>query len=116
MGLNLKRDMRQNVPIDFTPEEMSYYMEHFRQIDVENKGFLTLNDIKRHLQVELFHIERELLRRYCFKRSKSEISEEEFRILIREIDQNQNGIIETEEFLQVRNIFNVILSSLKVRF
>jgi len=51
MGLNLKRDMRRNVPINFTREEMSYYMKHFRQIDVENKGFLTLSDIKRHLQV-----------------------------------------------------------------
>ncbi len=51
MGLNLKRDMRRNVPINFTREEMSYYMKHFRQIDVENKGFLTLTDLKRHLQV-----------------------------------------------------------------
>jgi hypothetical protein len=54
MGLNLKRDMRRNVPINFTREEMSYYMKHFRQIDVENKGFLTLSDIKRHLQVSKF--------------------------------------------------------------
>jgi glycerol-3-phosphate dehydrogenase len=52
MGLNLKRDMRRNVPINFTREEMSYYMKYFRQIDLENKGFLTLNDIKRHLQVK----------------------------------------------------------------
>ena len=51
MGLNLKRDMRRNVPINFTREEMSYYMKHFRKIDVENKGFLTLSDLKRHLQV-----------------------------------------------------------------
>jgi Ca2+-binding EF-hand superfamily protein len=31
----------------------------------------------------------------------SDISEEELRMLMREVDQNQNGIIETEEFLQV---------------
>jgi Ca2+-binding EF-hand superfamily protein len=55
MGLNLKREMRRNVPIYFTREEMSYYMKYFRQIDVENKGFLTLNDIKRYLQVNSFH-------------------------------------------------------------
>jgi glycerol-3-phosphate dehydrogenase len=59
MGLNLKRDMRRNVPINFTREEMSYYMKYFRQIDLENKGFLTLNDIKRHLQVKKeFHWEK----------------------------------------------------------
>lgn len=51
MGLNLKRDMRRNVPINFTREEMSYYMKHFRKMDVDNKGFLTLSDLKRHLQV-----------------------------------------------------------------
>jgi hypothetical protein len=51
MGLNLKRDMRRNVPINFTREEMGYYMKHFRKMDVENKGFLTLSDLKRHLQV-----------------------------------------------------------------
>ena len=33
--------------------------------------------------------------------SDSDISEEELRILMHEVDQNQNGIIETEEFLQV---------------
>jgi Ca2+-binding EF-hand superfamily protein len=53
MGLNLKRDMRRNVPINFTREEMSYYMKHFRRLDVENKGFLTLSDLKRHLQVSI---------------------------------------------------------------
>jgi len=51
MGLNLKRDMRRSVPINFTRDEMSYYMKHFRQMDVENKGFLTLSDLKRHFQV-----------------------------------------------------------------
>ncbi len=34
--------------------------------------------------------------------SNNEISDDELRILMREIDQNQNGIIQTEEFLQVR--------------
>ncbi|CAF1058752.1 unnamed protein product [Adineta ricciae] len=84
MGLNLKRDMRRNVPINLTREEMSYYMKYFRQIDVGNKGFCSLTDLKRYLQL-----------------SNSEITEEEFRILMREIDQNQNGIIETEEYLQL---------------
>ena len=54
MGLNLKRDMRRNVSIDITREEMSSYMKHFRQIDIQNKGFLTLTDLKWHLQVNIF--------------------------------------------------------------
>jgi glycerol-3-phosphate dehydrogenase len=54
MGLNLKRDMRRSVQINLTRDEMSYYMKHFRQIDVNNKGFLTLNDLRRHLQVNKY--------------------------------------------------------------
>lgn len=53
MGLNLKRDMRRNVPINLTREEMSYYMKYFRQIDVGNKGFCSLTDLKRYLQVKI---------------------------------------------------------------
>lgn len=66
MGLNLKRDMRRNVPINFTREEMSYYMKYFRQIDVENKGFLTLSDLKRHLQVSFFLFDRVKNQRFSF--------------------------------------------------
>lgn len=51
MGLNLKRDMRRNVPIDLTREETSYYMKYFRQIDRANKGFCSLADLRRYLQV-----------------------------------------------------------------
>jgi Ca2+-binding EF-hand superfamily protein len=67
MGLNLKRDMRRNVPINFTREEMSYYMKYFRQIDVENKGFVTLSDLKRHLQVSHSYIKHiYIYQRFCF--------------------------------------------------
>jgi hypothetical protein len=73
MGLNLKRDMRRNVPINFTREEMRYYMKHFRRIDVENKGFLTLSDLKRHLQVSdadyslVFHVSRDTTSADCLQ-------------------------------------------------
>ncbi|CAF0725511.1 unnamed protein product [Rotaria sordida] len=98
MGLNLKRDMRRNVPINFTREEMRYYMKHFRQIDVENKGFLTLSDLKRHLQ--------RMKISNSVSTTDSDISPEELRILMHEVDQNQNGIIETEEFLQLMSAIN----------
>lgn len=52
MGLNLKRHMRQKVTMDLTNEEIGYYMRYFQQIDVENKGFVTLNDIRRYFQVK----------------------------------------------------------------
>lgn len=53
MGLNLKRHMRQTVMINLSAEEINYYMEYFRRIDLEKKGFITLNDLRRYLQVNV---------------------------------------------------------------
>lgn len=100
MGLNLKRHMRQTAVINLSAEEINNYMEYFRKIDLERKGFITLNDLRRYLQVKVIEF-LQTKREFLFQMTKKEISEEEFRILINEIDQNQNGIIETEEFLQV---------------
>ena len=36
------------------------------------------------------------------------MSEEGFRLLISEIDQNENGVIEIEEFLQVKSIKSLL--------
>ena len=41
--------MRRYVPINFTREEMSYYMKHFRQIDVENKKYDVANPIYKNI-------------------------------------------------------------------
>jgi Ca2+-binding EF-hand superfamily protein len=51
MGLNLKYDMKTNVPINFSKDEISTYIKRFRSLDKSNKGFITHKDLKSYLKV-----------------------------------------------------------------
>ena len=50
MGLGLK-DHRDNVPITFTRDEYNKYTQRFRSLDSENKGYITVNDLRRYFKV-----------------------------------------------------------------
>ncbi|CAF1016245.1 unnamed protein product [Didymodactylos carnosus] len=93
MGLNLKTQMRKNVPINFSKEEMGFYMKHFRAIDIQNKGYITLKDLKQHLELYDDDLDPNV--------ANGSIDEDELHILMQEVDTNQNGVIEIEEFLQL---------------
>ncbi len=51
MGLNLKYQMKTNVPINFSKEEIGMYIKRFRNIDSKNKGFITHKDLKNYFKV-----------------------------------------------------------------
>jgi glycerol-3-phosphate dehydrogenase len=84
MGLNLKFQMKSNVPINFSKDEISVYIKRFRSLDTSNKGYITHKDLKA-----------------FFKDSREEIPEDELHLLITEVDTNKNGLIELDEFLQI---------------
>jgi glycerol-3-phosphate dehydrogenase len=84
MGLNLKYQMKTNVPINFSKDEISTYIKRFRSLDVSNKGYITHKDLKA-----------------FFKESMEEIPEDELHLLLTEVDTNKNGLIELDEFLQL---------------
>ena len=46
MGLNLKYQMKTNVPINFSKDEISTYIKRFRSLDTSNKGYITHKDLK----------------------------------------------------------------------
>ena len=50
MGLNLKLQS-QNVPINFTKEEINRYVARFKSLDHDNKGYITVNDLRRYFKV-----------------------------------------------------------------
>jgi Ca2+-binding EF-hand superfamily protein len=50
MGRNVQKESR-NVPINFSVEEINKYLAQFKILDKENKGYLTLPDIRGHLKV-----------------------------------------------------------------
>lgn len=51
MGQNAREHSLSAVPLSLTAEEMEAAQERFRTLDKENKGHVTLNDLRRHFQV-----------------------------------------------------------------
>jgi glycerol-3-phosphate dehydrogenase len=51
MGLNLKYNMKTNVPINFSKDEISTYIKRFRNLDTSNKGYITHKDLKKFFKV-----------------------------------------------------------------
>lgn len=51
MGQNARDHSISSLPISLTAEEMQAARERFRTLDKENKGHVTLNDLRRHFQV-----------------------------------------------------------------
>ena len=67
MGLDIKRLTEKNVPLNFTKEEINHYMYRFKSLDVENKGYISINDLRRYFKVSyidkilhLFIVRREI--------------------------------------------------------
>ena len=50
MGLNLRTDSS-NIPINFTREEMDVFIRRFRSLDTDNKGFITVSDLRQYFKV-----------------------------------------------------------------
>jgi len=53
MGLNLKYQMKTNVPINFSKDEISTYIKRFRSLDTSNKGYITHKDLKAFFKVNI---------------------------------------------------------------
>ena len=51
MGKNANLAAKKNSPITLTHLEVSEYVQRFNQLDLERKGYLTVNDIRKILKV-----------------------------------------------------------------
>jgi glycerol-3-phosphate dehydrogenase len=54
MGLNLKYQMKTNVPINFSKDELNTYIKRFRSLDASNKGYITHKDLRAFFKVIVF--------------------------------------------------------------
>ena len=52
MGLELGK-AEANVPINFTKDEINQYVKRFKSLDIDNKGYITVNDLRRYFKVGL---------------------------------------------------------------
>lgn len=85
MGQMVNRASRDKLPINLTKDEIQLYIKRFRIIDKDNKGYVSINDIRRGLK--LF--------------GDKEVPGEELHEILREIDTNMNGQVELDEYLQM---------------
>ncbi|XP_059607589.1 glycerol-3-phosphate dehydrogenase, mitochondrial isoform X1 [Phlebotomus argentipes] len=85
MGMMVNRASRDKIPINLTKEEIQMYIKRFQIIDKENKGYVSINDIRRGLK----HF------------GEADIPGEELHEILREIDTNMNGQVELDEYLQM---------------
>ncbi|ELU14135.1 hypothetical protein CAPTEDRAFT_176445 [Capitella teleta] len=84
MGLELKNQTKDRVPINFTAEEINMLIKRFRGLDSDNKGYITINDLRRY-----------------FKRIGEGLSEEQLHEMLLEVDVNKNAEVDLGEFLQL---------------
>lgn len=54
MGKKVNRASRDTLPINLSKEEIQLYIKRFQIIDRDNKGFVSINDIRRSLKVSNF--------------------------------------------------------------
>jgi len=84
MGKDANRQAKDSIPISLTRDEISKYVTRFSQLDVEKKGYLTIKDIR--LQMQKYN---------------ENIKGEDLHAILDEIDTNQNGQVELDEYLQL---------------
>ena len=52
MGQEANRTAKESIPITLTKSEIGEYVKRFNNLDIEKKGYLTINDIRLHMQVK----------------------------------------------------------------
>ena len=61
MGLHLKTTAPTASEVDLTDEETYLYMKRFQALDADGKGFITINDLRKHFKVCTFVKHRKVL-------------------------------------------------------
>lgn len=84
MGGQVNRASRGKVAVNLTHDELQTYIKRFQLLDSGNKGYISINDIRR-----------------SFKNFGEEVSGEELHEILKEIDTNNNGLVELDEYLQM---------------
>ncbi|KAK0041605.1 glycerol-3-phosphate dehydrogenase [Biomphalaria glabrata] len=84
MGLDIKKATEKDVPLNFTKDEINNYVRRFKSLDVENKGYISINDLRRY-----------------FKNIGEKIQEEQLHDILTEVDLNRNAQVDIGEFLQL---------------
>ncbi|XP_071488803.1 glycerol-3-phosphate dehydrogenase, mitochondrial-like [Diadema antillarum] len=83
MGYNCRTSLM-TVPINFTDHEREKYTQRFQTLDKQKKGYITPNDLRQFLESV-----------------GDDLTEDQLRSMMNEVDCNKNGRVELTEFLQL---------------
>lgn len=83
MGFSCRTSLMK-IPINFSEAEAENYKKRFRTLDSQGKGFITPNDLRKFLEA-----------------ADEKVDEDALRSMLNEVDANQNGKLEEDEFLQL---------------
>nr|XP_022325745.1 glycerol-3-phosphate dehydrogenase, mitochondrial-like isoform X2 [Crassostrea virginica] len=83
MGLGLGSGTS-NIPINFTKDEINMYVKRFKSLDRDNKGYISVNDLRRY-----------------FKQTGERVTEDQLHDILSEVDLNRNAQVDLGEFLQL---------------
>ncbi|XP_025093776.1 glycerol-3-phosphate dehydrogenase, mitochondrial-like isoform X1 [Pomacea canaliculata] len=86
MGLDIKHSMCTQQQLNFTKEEINQYVKRFKSLDFDNKGFITINDLRSY-----------------FEKVGECVSEDQMHEILNEVDLNRNAQVDLGEFLQLMN-------------
>ncbi|KAL4216955.1 glycerol-3-phosphate dehydrogenase [Mactra antiquata] len=89
MGLDLGR-AELNMPINFTKDEINQYAKRFKSLDTDNKGYITVNDLRKY-----------------FKKIGERVTEDQLHDILNEVDLNKNAQVDLGEFLQLMNMIKL---------
>lgn len=53
MGMSVNRASRDKIPITLSKEEIKMYVKRFQMMDEGHKGFVSINDIRRSMKVNI---------------------------------------------------------------
>jgi len=84
MGKDLNKASRDSIPISLAKEEIAEYVSRFNALDDGRKGFVSVNDMRKSLQVQ-----------------GEQVTGQQIHEVLNEIDANHNGQVEVEEYLQI---------------
>ncbi|KAL8587698.1 glycerol-3-phosphate dehydrogenase [Nucella lapillus] len=82
MGLDMKRTGEAH--LNFTKDEINQYVKRFKALDFQDKGFITINDLRSY-----------------FKKIGEKVSENQLHDILNEVDLNRNAQVDLGEFLQL---------------
>lgn len=84
MGQDVNKASKEDLDINLSKEEVRTYVSRFQSLDVDKKGYISVNDLRR-----------------SFKKHGETITEQQLHDLLKEVDLNKNGEVDLSEYLQM---------------